>query len=239
MVACDLPRGVWAVWFYSLTLAHHWGNDFSHAFFLNENVVRAWAALCFVIWTIFHHSPFYYVWKFIWDDEKAKLQTGLQPWGNNLGILFTGQGHEICPFEAFLLTHFWPGYTEEVDVWSAGDVVFLVRALESFHNMKLIKAEAHGAPPAWRPPPLNPGQNTLHISVGPCSKLSVPYQAVPTSPLVCSPNHAHIPCLYRTGPSSLPHPHMISDYVFIWVVIIRLSPQMNMRCHLIMFSTIS
>lgn len=149
------------------------------------------------------------------------------------------RGMKSAPFEAFLLTHFWPGYTEEVDVWSAGDVVFLVWALESFHNMKLIKAEAHGAPPAWRPPPLDPGQNTLHISVDSCSELSVSHQAVSASPPICSPNHPHIPCLYRIGPSSLPHPHMISDYVFIWVVIIRLSPQMNIRCHSIMFSTVS
>lgn len=149
------------------------------------------------------------------------------------------RGMKSAPFEAFLLTHFWPGYTEEVDVWSAGHVVFLVRALESFHNTKLIKEEARGAPPVWRPPPLNPGQNTLHISLVPCSKLLVSHQAVPASPPIYIPNHPDIPRLYRTGPSNLPYPHTISDYVFIWVVIIRLSPQMNIRCHLIMFSTVS
>lgn len=105
-IACDLPRGVWAVWFYSLTPAHHEGNGFSRAFFLNENVLRTWAALCPVIWTIFHHSPVYYVWKFIWDDEKAKLQTGLQPWGNISGILFTDQGDEICPLWSLPLDTF-------------------------------------------------------------------------------------------------------------------------------------
>lgn len=108
-----------------------------------------------------------------------------------MGILFTGQKDEICPFEAFLLTHFWPDYTEEVDVLSAGDVVFLFQALESFHNMKLIKVEArsvpHGAPPACRPPPLNPGQTTLHTSSDLCSKVSVSHQAVPDSPPICSP----------------------------------------------------
>lgn len=135
-----------ALLFYCLTPAHHWWKDFYPCLFLNESVLRTWVALCLVTWTIFHHKPFYYVWKFIQDEEKAKLQTGLKPRRNILGILFTGQRADICPFEGLLLTHFWRDYTKEVDVLSARDVVFLFQGLESFHNVKWIQAEARSVP---------------------------------------------------------------------------------------------
>lgn len=63
-----------------------------------------------------------------------------------MGILFTGQRADICPFEGLLSTHFWPDYDEEVDVLSVGDVVVLFQGLESFHNTKWIIAEARSVP---------------------------------------------------------------------------------------------